>query len=94
MQTIAAAVLRCFYNLNRVLEVKTNKGLHWAVMTADELNESSNTDLRRGRRRTHGCGRAAEVRRRFLVRVRLMVRPESVKIGSSTAAAAELERRQ
>ena len=39
MQTIAAAVLHCFYNLNRVLEVKTNKGLHRAAMTADELNK-------------------------------------------------------
>ena len=75
--------------------MKTNKGLHRAAMTAGELNKGSYADLRRGRRRTHGCGRAAEVRRRFLVRVRLMQRPESVKTrGSTAAAAAELERRQ
>ena len=35
-----------------VLEVKTNKGLHRVAMTADELNKSSNVDLRRGRRRS------------------------------------------
>ena len=45
-------------------------------------------------RGTHGCGRAAEKRRRSLVRVRLMQRPESVKTRGSTAAAAELERKQ
>ena len=43
---------------------------------------------------THGCGRDAEVRRRSLVRVRLMQRPESVKTRGSTVAAAELGRRQ
>ena len=32
-----------------------------------------------------------EVRRRFLVRVRVMQRPESMKARGSTAAAAELE---
>ena len=43
---------------------------------------------------THRCGRAAEVRRRSLVRVRLMQRPESVKTRGSTAAAAELEQQR
>ena len=45
-------------------------------------------------RGTHGCGSAAEVRRRSLVSVRLMQRPESVKTRGSMAAAVELERKQ
>ena len=35
-----------------------------------------------------------EGRRRFLVRIRVMQRPESVKTRSSTAAAAELEQQR
>ena len=92
-QTSTAAVLRSFHDLNRALE-GTSKGLVSASDEHRQTQQGPNADLRKVMRGTHGCGRAAEVRRRALVRVRLMQRPESVKTRGSTVAAAELGKRQ
>ena len=89
-QTSTAAVLRGSDDLSRALE-GTREGL---VSDHDEHRQTQqrpNADLRKGMKGTHGCGRAAEKRRRSLVRVRLMQRPESMKTGRSAAAAVELE---
>ena len=75
-----------FSRSNRALE-GTSKGLVSASDEHRRTQQGPNADLRKGRRGTHGCGRAAEVRHRSLVRVRLMQRPESVKTRGSTAAA-------
>ena len=93
-KTSSAAVLCYFYDLSKGLEVRANGGLHRAAVNVDELKNSTNADLRKGIKRTHRCGRAAEGRRRFLVRIRVMQRPESMKTRGSTAAAAELEQRR
>ena len=74
--------------------MRANGGLHRAAVNVDELKNSTNADLRKEIKRTHRCGRAAEGRRRFLVRIRVMQRPESMKTRGSTAAAAELEQRR
>ena len=92
-QTSTAAVLRSFYELNRALE-GTSEGLASGSDEHRRTQQGPNPDLRKGMRGTHGCGRAADVRRRSLVRVRLMQRPESVKTRGSTVAAAELGKRQ
>ena len=39
-QTTTAAILHSFFDLNRALEVGTNKGLHRAVMNTDELGKN------------------------------------------------------
>ena len=78
-QTSTAIVLRSFHDLNRALE-GTSEGL---VSSSDEhrrTQQEPNADLRKGMKGTHRCGRAAEVRRRSLVKVRSMQRPESMKM--------------
>ena len=92
-QTSTAAVLRGSDDLNRALE-GTSEGL---VSDRDEhrrTQQRPNADLRKGMRRTHRCGCAAEGRHRSLVRIRSMQRPELVKTRGSTMAAAELGRRR
>ena len=92
-KTSSAAVLCYFYDLSKGLEVRANGGLHRAAVNVDELKNSTNADLRKGIKRTHRCGWAAEGRHRFLFRIRMMQRPESMKMRGSMAAA-ELEQRR